>query len=314
MDLWQLNIFCKVVELKGFSKAGNAIHLSQPTISSHIKDLENHFECQLIDRLGKKAVPTKAGELLYHYARKLIALRDETEAAMAEFQGKIKGRLVIGGSTIPGGYILPKCIGAFTTVYPEVTISLIIGDTDQIIQDVLSGSPEFGIVGAKTSNKNIYQEKLIEDEMRLIVTCDHKWAEKINISPDLMFKEPFIVRERGSGTLKSIKLSLKEKGYTSENLNIIAEMGSTEAVIQGIKSNVGVSILSTIAVAEELRAGTLKALTIKELNLKRSFYLITHKQRSPSPLCKAFIKFLKKEFTSNHFKNVDCVQGQGASR
>jgi DNA-binding transcriptional LysR family regulator len=298
MDLWQLNIFCKVVELKGFSRAGNTIHLSQPTISSHIKDLENHFECQLIDRLGKKAVPTKAGELLYHYARKLITLRDETEAAMAEFHGKIKGRLVIGGSTIPGGYILPKCIGAFTTVYPEVTISLIIGDTDQIIQDVLSGSPEFGIVGAKTSNRNICQEKLIKDEMRLILTCDHKWAEKKHISPDLMFKEPFIVREHGSGTLKSIKMSLKEKGYTSENLNIIAEMGSTEAVIQGIKNKVGVSILSTIAVAEELKAGTLKALSIKELNLKRSFYLITHKQRSPSPLCTAFINFLKKEFAN----------------
>lgn len=298
MDLWQLNIFCKVVELKGFSNAGNAVHLSQPTISSHIKDLENHFECQLIDRLGKKAVPTKAGELLYHYARKLIALRDETEAAMAEFHGKIKGRLVIGGSTIPGGYILPKCIGSFTTVYPEVTISLIIGDTDQIIQDVLSGSSEFGIVGAQTSNKNIYQEKLIEDEMRLIVTSDHKWAKEKQITPDLIFKEPFIVRERGSGTLKSIKLSLKEKGYYSENLNIIAELGSTEAVIQGIKSKVGISILSTIAVAEELKAGTLRALTIKKLNLKRSFYLITHKQRSPSPLCNAFINFLKKEFAN----------------
>ncbi|HSQ86881.1 MAG TPA: selenium metabolism-associated LysR family transcriptional regulator [Desulfobacterales bacterium] len=298
MDLWQLNIFCKVVELKGFSNAGNAVHLSQPTISSHIKDLENHFECQLIDRLGKKAVPTKAGELLYHYARKLIALRDETEAAMAEFHGKIKGRLVIGGSTIPGGYILPKCIGSFTSVYPEVTISLIIGDTDQIIQDVLSGSSEFGIVGAQTSNKNIYQEKLIEDEMRLIVTSDHKWAKEKQIPPDLIFKEPFIVRERGSGTLKSIKLSLKEKGYYSENLNIIAELGSTEAVIQGIKSKVGISILSTIAVAEELEAGTLRALTIKKLNLKRSFYLITHKQRSPSPLCNAFINFLKKEFAN----------------
>jgi len=298
MDLWQLNIFCKVVELKGFSNAGNAIHLSQPTISSHIKDLENHFECQLIDRLGKKAVPTKAGELLYHYARKLIALRDETEAAMAEFHGKIKGRLFIGGSTIPGGYILPKCIGAFTAVYPEVTISLIIGDTDQIIQNVLSGSSEFGIVGAKTSNKNIYQEKLIEDEMRLIVTSDHMWAKEKHISPDLIFKEPFIVRERGSGTLKSIKLSLKEKGYSSENLNIIAELGSTEAVIQGIKSKVGISILSTIAVAEELKAGTLKALTVKKLDLKRNFYLITHKQRSPSPLCSAFINFLKKEFSN----------------
>ena len=299
MDLWQLNIFCKVIELKGFSKAGNAVHLSQPTVSSHIKDLENHFECQLIDRLGKKAVPTKAGELLYSYAHKLIALRDEAESAMAEFHGDIKGRLVIGGSTIPGEYILPKHIGAFTVDYPRVSISLKIGDTENIIQDVLAGFLELGIVGAETSDKSIYQEKLIEDEMKLIVTADHKWAEKKSIRPDLLYKEPFILRESGSGTLKSIKLSFKEKVGSIDDLNVVAEMGSTEAVIQGIKSKVGVSILSTIAVAEELKIGTLKALTVSRLNLKRSFYLITHKHRSPSPLCKAFIAFLKKEFTSS---------------
>ena len=299
MDLWQLNIFCKVIELKGFSKAGNAVHLSQPTVSSHIKDLETHFECQLIDRLGKKAVPTKAGELLYSYAHKLIALRDEAESAMAEFHGDIKGRLVIGGSTIPGEYILPKHIGAFTVDYPRVSISLKIGDTENIIQDVLAGFLELGIVGAETSDKRIYQEKLIEDEMKLIVTADHKWAEKKSIRPDLLYKEPFILRESGSGTLKSIKLSFKEKVGSIDDLNVVAEMGSTEAVIQGIKSKVGVSILSTIAVAEELKTGTLKALTVSRLNLKRSFYLITHKHRSPSPLCKAFIAFLKKEFTSS---------------
>jgi DNA-binding transcriptional LysR family regulator len=280
--------------LKGFSKAAKAVHLSQPTISSHIKDLENHFECQLIDRLDKKAVPTKAGELLYNYACKLISLRDETETAMAEFQGKIKGRLFIGGSTIPGGYILPRLIGAFTKDYPEVTISLSIGDTNQIIQDILSGVLELGIVGAKTSDKKILQEKLIEDEMRLIVSADHKWSRKKSMNLTMMFQEPFIIRERGSGTLKSIQLSLLDKGYSSEDLNIIAEMGSTEAVIQGIKSKVGISILSTIAVAEELQAGTLKALTIKELNLKRSFYITRHRHRSASPLSKAFMEFLKK--------------------
>jgi DNA-binding transcriptional LysR family regulator len=299
MDLWQLNIFCKVIELKGFSKAGNAVHLSQPTVSSHIKDLENHFECQLIDRLGKKAVPTKAGELLYRYAHKLIALRDEAESAMAEFHGNIKGRLVIGGSTIPGEYILPKHIGAFMADYPRISISLEIGDTDKIIQDVLSGFLELGIVGAQTSNKDIYQKKLIEDEMKLIVTANHKWGRKKAISPELLYKEPFILREPGSGTLKSINLNFKEKGLSIDDLNIIAEMGSTEAVIQGIKSNVGVSILSTIAVAEELKSGSLKALTINKLNLTRSFYLITHKHRSPSPLCKTFMAFLKKEFILN---------------
>jgi len=296
MDLWQLNIFCKVVELEGFSKAGKAVHLSQPTISSHIKDLEDHFECRLIDRLGKKAAPTKAGELLYNYARRLIALRDETENAMAEFHGKIKGRLVIGGSTIPGGYILPQLIGAFTMDYPEVTVSLTVGDTDQIIQDVLSGVLELGIVGAKTSDKNIIQEKMIQDEMQLIVYADHKWAGKKQISTEMMFQEPFIIREHGSGTLQSILLSFANKGYSKKKLDIIAEIGSTAAVIQAIKSKVGISILSTIAVAEELQTGTLKALAIKDLNLKRSFYLTRHKHRSASPLCSAFIDFLNREF------------------
>jgi DNA-binding transcriptional LysR family regulator len=171
---------------------------------------------------------------------------------------------------------------------------LSIGDTNQIIQDILSGVLELGIVGAKTSDKKILQEKLIEDEMRLIVSADHKWSRKKSMNLTMMFQEPFIIRERGSGTLKSIQLSLLDKGYSSEDLNIIAEMGSTEAVIQGIKSKVGISILSTIAVAEELQAGTLKALTIKELNLKRSFYITRHRHRSASPLSKAFMEFLKK--------------------
>jgi len=101
MDLWRLHIFCKVVELRSFSKAANTVYLSQPTVSSHIKDLEDHFECKLIDRLGREVAPTKAGQLLYGYAVKMIALKEDIEKALAEFQGKIKGHLTIGGSTIP---------------------------------------------------------------------------------------------------------------------------------------------------------------------------------------------------------------------
>jgi DNA-binding transcriptional LysR family regulator len=295
MDLWQLHIFCKVVELKSFSKAGNTVHLSQPTVSSHIKELEDHFGCRLIDRLSKEAVPTKAGELLYNYARNLLALRDETESAMAEFHGKIKGRLLLGGSTIPGVHILPRVIGEFTAEYQDVTISLAIGDTEGIIRDTLSGILELGIVGAKSGDKMIRQEKLIEDEMRLIVPGDHKWAGRKRIDLTELAKEPFIIRERGSGTLKSIRHSLSRMNCTIEDLNVVAEMGSTGAVIQGIKNRVGISILSTIAVSEELEAGTLKALAVRGMNLKRSFYLTRHKDRSASPLCQAFINFLKKK-------------------
>jgi len=128
--------------------------------------------------------------------------------------------------------------------------------------------------------------------MHLIIPGDHKWAKKRRIGLRALAGEPFIIRERGSGTLKSIQLSLSKIGSETEDLNIIARMGSTEAVIQGIKSKVGVSILSTIAVKEQLRYGALKALDIEGLTLKRSFYLTTHRHRTPSPLCNAFVKFL----------------------
>mgnify|MGYP000318200270 FL=1 len=113
MDLWHLKVFQKVIDHKGFSNAAKVVNLTQPTISSHIKELENHYGCRLVDRLGKQALPTKAGELLYDYTAKLLLLFEETETAMAQFLGNISGRLNIGGSTIPGNYLLTHKIGHF---------------------------------------------------------------------------------------------------------------------------------------------------------------------------------------------------------
>lgn len=298
MDLWQLKIFCKVVELRSFSKAGQTIYLSQPTVSSHIKDLEDHFGCRLIDRLSKEAVPTKAGELLYGYARKMLRLSEETEAALAEFVGKIKGHLPIGGSTIPGGYLLPRIIGAFAKQYPDVTISLVVADTAKIISEIAAGYLELGVVGAKSGEKKISQEILIQDQLGLIVPADHPWAGKKSVPLAALRDELFIVRERGSGTLASIQLSLARQGYRIEDFRIVAELGSTEAIRQGIKHNVGVSILSTLAVAEDLKAGSLKSLAVEGLNLKRSFYLTRHRHRSLSPLSRLFIAFLREQLAS----------------
>lgn len=298
MDLWQLNIFCKVIELKSFSKAGKAIHLSQPTISSHIRDLESYFNCRLIDRLGKEAVPTKAGKLLYEHAKKILALKDSAEAAMSEFHGSIKGRLKIGGSTIPGGYILPEYIGKFVSVNPEVKITLIINDTFQIIENIINGELEIGVVGAESKDRRIVQTPIIKDNMCLIVPKDHKLAAKKEVDIKDLKKEPFIIRETGSGTRKSLVNRLEEHNLNIEDFNIIAELGSTSAVIQGIKSGLGVSVLSSIAVSEENCLGTLKAIPLKGVNLSRKFYLTYHKDRTPSPLMNAF-----KEFIESH-KNL----------
>ncbi len=296
MDLWQLRVFCKVVEEKSFSKAGKHIHLSQPTVSSHIKDLESHFGCRLIDRLSKEALPTRAGELLYVYARKLIALKTETETALAEFQGVIKGRLILGGSTIPGVYILPAVVGAFTHRYPEVYVSLTIGDTEKIVEKTVAGDLDLGIVGARSGDRRIHQEKLIEDELCLATPADHPWADRGTIPVSALFTEPFIIREPGSGTRKSIQQRFADAGYNADDLRTAAEMGSTQAVIQAVKGRLGVSILSRIALADPLKAGSVAALTVDGIDLKRSFYMTRHKHRTLSPLCRAFTDFLTDRF------------------
>ena len=296
MDLWQLHIFSKVVEQRSFSKAGEIVHLSQPTVSSHIKDLETHFGCRLIDRLVNEAVPTREGELLYQYALRLISLRDEAEAALNQFKGGVKGNLVIGGSTIPGGYILPGAIAGFLKQYPEVYLSLKVGDTGKITRNILSGKLEMGIVGARSTDNKLNQEVLVEDEMQLIVPTDHPWAGKKSVTLAMLMQEKFIIRESGSGTLKSIQDNLTRSGHRIEEFNIVTELGSTEAIIQGVKNKIGLSIISPIAVFEELKAGTLKAISINGLDLKRHFYLTHHRYRSLSPTAKAFAQFLLEEF------------------
>ncbi|HKK91268.1 MAG TPA: LysR family transcriptional regulator, partial [Desulfobacteraceae bacterium] len=147
MDLWQLEVFKNVVDLKSFSRAGEAVHISQPTVSSHIKDLEAHFSCSLIDRLGREAVPTKAGILLYSYAARLLSMKEETESAISDFLGSIKGELLLGGSTIPAGYIIPRTIGPFAAKFPEISINMMAGDTAAIIASIVNGEIEAGIVG-----------------------------------------------------------------------------------------------------------------------------------------------------------------------
>lgn len=295
MDLWQLHIYCKVIELKSFSKAGEAVHLSQPTVSSHIKVLEDHFGCRLIDRLAKEAVPTAAGRLLYQYSMRLLTLKDEAESALADFQGQVKGNLHIGGSTIPGSHILPQIIGKFNRRHPDVMVSLTIESTEKIVRAVADGSLELGLVGAMTAERHIRQDWVLEDQMRLVVPHSHRWSHRKRVLLSELPQEPFILRESGSGTRQSLEENLNAEGLQIGSLKVVAKMGSTQAVCQAIKHGIGISIVSRLAVSEELSSGALKALRIKGLNLRRSFYLTRHKHRTLSPLGVAFSEFLIRE-------------------
>ena len=292
MDLRRLEVFCKVYELKNFSQAGKACLLSQPTVSEHIRHLETHLDVRRFDRLGREVVPTRAGEILYTYARRMLNLRREASRTLELYRGKISGDLELGGSTIPGQYILPSLIGRFKENFTDIFIKLVIADTMKITNMVLDGELELGVVGAKMKNNNLQFEQLFDDELVLAVSPDHRWSKHSAISLEKLPQVPFIMRERGSGTRMMMLEILEQAGFDPQKLKIVAEMGSTDAIRQAIKAKVGVSILSHRAIADELQFEQLCHIPIKGPSFTRHFYLVTHKKRSRSPVGQAFVDYL----------------------
>jgi DNA-binding transcriptional LysR family regulator len=290
-DLRQLEIFCKIVELKSFSRAADAVHLAQASVSERIANLEKGIGTRLLNRLGRQIVPTKAGELLYKHAILLLDMKRTARLEMEKFLGLRQGEIHLGGSTIPGEYILPELIGLFHKRYTFISIVLTIADSSEIQDLVLRGDLELGIIGSKSKHKDLIQYDLWKDELVLTVNAKHRWAKRNRIDLDELMTEPFLFREKGSGTLRIMEEYL---GSIRDSLKVIARLGSSTAVKEAIKSGLGVSILSSRAIKTELKAGILKTIKIKGIStMKRSFYLIKDKRRISSPLCHALVEFLQ---------------------
>jgi len=293
MDMRRLEVFCKVVELKSFTGAAKALSLSQPTVSEHIRTLEEILNERLLDRLGREVLATPAGRVVYQYARNIVQMRDEAIQALEQFRGNLAGRLILGASTIPGTYILPRFIGDFKSMHPAIQITLRIADTAQIVEQVLEGDVEAGLVGSKWSDRRLLMEELFSDELVLAVFPEHPWASTGRIKLEDLEEEPFILRERGSGTRMVMKHILEENGFDLSKISVVAEMGSTEAVRQGIKAKIGISILSRHAVVEDIEHGLLTGVDIENIRFSRPLYLIQRRNRQMSPLCTAFLTHLR---------------------
>lgn len=293
MDIRRLEVFCRVVELKSFTRAAEAVLLSQPSVSEHVRVLEETLGEKLLDRLGREVLPTAAGQILYQYARRIIQLRDEALQALDQFRGHLSGNLSLGASTIPGAFLLPELIESFKLRHPSIQTILKIAGTSRIVEELLRGNLELGVVGAQPKDHRLESTQVFADELVLAVYPGHPWAEREAVPPDELPSQPFILRESGSGTRTVMAQALKEHGLDPARLAMVAEMGSSEAVRQSIKARLGISILSSLAVAEDLRLGTLVRVPIEGLRIRRSFYLVQRRNRQLSPLALAFLNHLQ---------------------
>ncbi|MFO8088403.1 MAG: selenium metabolism-associated LysR family transcriptional regulator [Desulfatiglandaceae bacterium] len=293
-DFRHLEVFSKVVELKSFSKAAASVGLAQASVSEKIANLEERIGTKLLDRLGRQVTTTKAGDLLYAHANRLLEMKNLACLELQDFLGLTGGEVWAGASTIPGEYILPGLLGRFRSSYPGINLKLSIAGSDEIIRRVLEGRIEFGVIGSTPSDANLAATKLWKDELVVVTPIGHRLAESPEITPAAFSKEPFIFREPGSGTLKTIREHFQRAGLPKmETLRAAARLGSSTAVKEAIKAGAGISILSAHAVKTELDAGLLAVSRIAGLSMTRHFMLVRDRRRTVSPLCGSVIHFLE---------------------
>jgi LysR family transcriptional regulator, low CO2-responsive transcriptional regulator len=294
LDLPKLEIFYWVAELGSFSQAADLFSLRQPTVSAHIQELEKSLGGKLLYRIRGRVSLTPLGQLMIERARNLLAFKRETLGAVEQFHGTLTGELWVGGSNIPGEYLLPQKLGAFANKFPDVRPILRIGDSASIVEDVLDGKVELGFVGLRTDDARLSFEKLWDDEMVLAVGKGHPWSRRRYVQLTDLRNQKFISRERGSGTLDSFRHIVAESGQVPKDLlKISMELGSTEAVKQVVMAGFGVSILSRISIRHELEEGTIVHVPIRGLRMQRDIYEVHHGRRPIHPIARAFREFLR---------------------
>ena len=294
LDLHKLEIFYWVAEHKSFSQAAELLSLRQPTVSAHVQELEKAVGGKLLYRMPGKISLTPLGLMLAERAKNLLSFKRETIAAVELFHGTLSGELWVGGSSIPGEYLLPQKLGEFTKKYPKVKPILRIGDSAGILADLLEGKVEIGYVGFKGDDARLLFEKIWDDEMVVAVPKGHPWTRRKTIEVGDLSQEKFISREHGSGTLDSLRqLLAKRKRGGQELLNVTMELGSTEAVKEALMAGYGFSILSRISIQHELEDGNIVEVPIRGLKMERGFYQVLHSRRPLHPIAQTFRDFLK---------------------
>jgi DNA-binding transcriptional LysR family regulator len=289
MDFRQIEAFVHVYRLRNFSRAGDALYLTQPTISSHINCLESELRIKLFDRSSKDVIPTEAGCIFYQYAVNLLETRDSAIFSLNQNGEKIEGRLEIAASTIPSQYLLPRILDDFHNIYPDIFFIVHQYDTREVIRKLQDKKYQLGIVGTQINRKNLEYEFLTSDRLVLISAIDNtQFPQKKLLSLESLKDCQFILREPGSGTRLEFETALKKHGISPDSLKVVAEMNSNEAIKYAVREGLGVSVVSFLSVKDYIESGFVQALTIEGLDMERAFYLVSHRKRLLSPSLAAF--------------------------
>lgn len=294
MEFRQLEAFVNAAKYRSFSKAADATFLTQPTISTHVSNLESELGVKLLNRSGRDITLTPHGQQFYSYAVDLLNTREKALALIQNIREELDGILEIQTSTIPGHYYLPTLMEEFHRKYPKVRFYVEQTDSRIVNENLVSQRGEIGLTGYK-GNPALTYEPLFYDEMVLITPDNDKYRpyqDGEEIPVDLFIHEPFIMREDGSGTKQEMEKALVYGKPVFKNVDVIARMSNMAAVKQVVSRGLGVSIVSEQIVKESAILEKIRYFKICGLEKKRCFYLAYNKSVCLSPIAERFLEFV----------------------
>lgn len=297
MQFKQLEVFVQVARLKSFSKAAEALYLTQPTISAHIGALENELGTKLVVRSTKEIQLTPTGTILLGYAAQILGLCERAEQDVRTASSNIQGSLSVAASTVPSQYLLPRILPYLHRRYPKVFFQIHQGDSSQVAQIVFENGAELGIIGTPIQKTGCLCTPFFSERMVIVTPNTEKFrALDGMMSLQVLQNSPFLVREPGSGTRKRSEEFLRAVGVDPRELHLAAQLQSTESMLQAVRNGLGIAILSGIAAADFSCTGEILSFDYDSPLLTRQFYLIHHKSRPHSPAAAMLLQELPRFF------------------
>ena len=290
MNLEYLKTFRDVARQGSFSAVARRLGISQPAVSFQIQKLERELGLSLLDRSQKTVAVTGAGRRLLAFAEAVEVQRAKLQRELEGMKEVVSGELKIAASTIPGEFLLPAMLAEFKARYPTVAAEVVVSDSLSVIDSVLRGEYDIGFCGLEPGKKALTAFPVARDEIVLIVPPGHPFAGRGEVSRQELSGEPFIIRERTSGTQHNLAEKLSG-ALDQELIRPHLVLGSTQAVLAAVEAGAGIAFISSLAIAKSLKLSLVKRVPVANLDMKREFYGIYRSAMSPSHLLGVFISF-----------------------
>ena len=287
-----MEAFVAVVDYGSFSEAARKLYLTQPTISAHVRSLEEELHTKLILRTTKKTTITTRGYQLYDSAVRMLEIRNNL---LENFTGVQKHMIDLAASTIPSSYLLPEILAAFGKTHPDIYFHSIQADSAESINRVLDGTVDLALVGQNTRDETCVFLPFCQDELVIAtpITNHYLGLQNKSVTFEDFIKDPIIIREKGSGTKKEMDLFLEQIGVTPNDLNVIARMNDLEGIKKSIVNGLGISILSARSAIDLQKTKQILLFPLEESAHKRTFYIVYSKNRILKPHVRQFIQFVQ---------------------